>query len=294
MLSVSDRKSDSYLTYLDGELVHQELKVEQDTAQGIAARQRQTTIHQNIMSLCMEERELLKMKLPARRELQLRSQIMTLPWERFLAFVHKAPFRQQMGLAQAIPENGPRPVPEVSVIMPVGSTVSTLKSEFHDDTPETALKLSTSMTQPTNESESHQAAKESTKRKREASAAPGTPTNTSASDTKNARGARQSKRKYLSTARSTQHKHTLAQFSPEAYNVHTPRVGDDWEEFSFGEEKRLVGWQWLNGYARRVIKCPLLINGMRWLYRKEELALEKAGLRLLHEEGMGEEVVENA
>lgn len=294
MLSVSDQKSDSYLTYLDGELVHQELKVEQDTAQGTAARQRQTTIHQNIMSLCMEERELLKMKLPARRELQLRSQIMTLPWEHFLAFVHKAPFRQQMGLDQAIPENGPRPVPEVSVGMQVSGTVSTLKTELNDNTHNTRLNSSTSTTQPTNESESQQAANGSTKRKREGSAAPETPTNTSVRDTKNAGDARQSKRKYLSTARSAQHKPTLAQFSPEAYNVHTPRVGDDWEEFSFGEEKRLVGWQWLNGYARRVIKCPLSINGMRWLYRKEELALEKAGLRLLHEEGMGEEVVENA
>ena len=31
---------------------------------------------------------------------------------------------------------------------------------------------------------------------------------------------------------------------------------------------------------------------MRSLYRKEELALEKAGLRLDHEDGMGEEEVE--
>jgi len=293
-LRFPDRNCNYYIAFLDGELVYQELKVERDTARGIAARQRMTTVHQNIMSLCMEERELLKMKLPARRELQLRSQIMALPWEHFLAFVHKAPLRQQMGLAQAIPEDGPRDVPEVPVSMPVSGTVSTLKTESNDDTPHTPLKSSTSMTHPTVESESHQAANGSTKRKREASAPPETPTNTSASETKNARDARQSKRKHPSTARSAQHKHILAQFSPESYNVHTPRVGDDWEEFSFGGEKRLVGWQWLNGHARRVIKCPLSNNGMRWLYRKEELALEKAGLRLLHEEGMGEEVVENA
>ena len=287
-LRFSDRKFNSYNTYLDGELVHQELKVERDTARGIAARQRLTAIHQNFMSLCMEERELLKMKLPARQELQLRSQIMTLPWEHFLAFVHKAPFMQHMGLAQAIPENGPWPMPEISVSMPVNGTVCTLKTVSNDDTPNTPLKSSTSTIQPTNESESHQAANGSTKRKREASAAPETPTNTSASDTNNARDARRSKRKYPSTARSAQHNHILAQFSPESYNVHTARIGDDWEEFSVGGEKRLVGWQWLNGYARRVIECPRSNDGMRWLYRKEELALEKAGLRLLHEEGMGE------
>lgn len=57
-------------------------------------------------------------------------------------------------------------------------------------------------------------------------------------------------------------------------------------------EKRLVGWQWLNGYARRVITTPFTKFGLCWLSRKEELALEKAGLRLDHEGGMGEEVVE--
>lgn len=57
-------------------------------------------------------------------------------------------------------------------------------------------------------------------------------------------------------------------------------------------ERRLVGWQWLNGYARRVIKSPSTNFGVRSLCRKEEKALEKAGLRVNHEEGMGEEVAE--
>ena len=238
-LLLPDRNFDSYNVFLDGELVYQEFRDKRDPSWGIAARQRVTTVHQNIMSLCMEDSQLLKMKLPAQQELQLRSQIMTLPWECFLAFVHKAPFRQQMGLARATPENGPWSVLEASVSMPVSGTVSTLKTKSNDNIPNTPLKSSTSMKQPTNESESYQAANGSTKRKREDSAAAETPTNTSASNAKNARDARQSKLKYPSTARS-----------------------------------------------------PRAKTGMRWLYRKEELALEKAGLRLFHKDGMGEVVAE--
>lgn len=191
-------------------------------------------------------------------------------------------------------EDGPRPVPEASVSMSVSGTVRTLKTKSNDDTPNIPLKASTSMTQPTNESESHQAANGSTKRKREDSVAPETPTNTSASDVKIARHARQSKRKKSSTARSAQYRRVLAQFSQNSYNVHAARIGDDWEEFLLAGKKRLVGWQWLNGYARRVIKSPRSATGMRCLYRKEELALEKAGLRLVHEEGMGEATEEDA
>lgn len=55
-------------------------------------------------------------------------------------------------------------------------------------------------------------------------------------------------------------------------------------------QTRLVGWQWLNGYARRVIKSPSTKFGIRSILRKEERVLEKAGLRVNHEEGMGEEV----
>jgi hypothetical protein len=76
-------------------------------------------------------------------------------------------------------------------------------------------------------------------------------------------------------------------------NLHDIRagdIGDDWEEFLLKEETRSVGWQWLNGYARRVMKSPSTEIGMRPLIRREELALEKAGMRLDHEDGMGDEV----
>ena len=51
------------------------------------------------------------------------------------------------------------------------------------------------------------------------------------------------------------------------------------------QEKRLVGWQWLNGYARRVIKTRSQESAIRPLFQIEEVAVLKAGLKLDHDEG---------
>lgn len=236
----------------------------------------------------MEERELLKMKLPARRELQLRSQIMALPWEHFLAFVHKAPSGSKRTGSGNF-ENGPRPVPEVPVSMSVSGTVCTLKTESNDDTPNTPLKSSTSMTQPTieSESQSHQAANGSIKRKRGQCSSRNTSEHVGERHHECTRRTTKQAQTPINSPVCTTQTH-IGAIQPRiilrSYCAHWRRLG----RIFLGGEKRLVGWQWLNGYARRVIKCPRSNNGMRWLYRKEELALEKAGLRLLHEEGMGE------
>jgi hypothetical protein len=97
-----------------------------------------------------------------------------------------------------------------------------------------------------------------------------------------------------STTQSARHRRILRQFwhPKNPYDIHGGHIGDEWEEFILNGEKRLVGWQWLNGYARRVITTPFTKFGLAWLSRKEELALEKAGLRLDHEDGMGDEEVE--
>jgi hypothetical protein len=98
-------------------------------------------------------------------------------------------------------------------------------------------------------------------------------------------------KKPASTAQSPLHKHILRQFR-YPLNVHdvlAGHIGDDWEEFLLKGEKRVVGWQWLDGYARRVMKSPSTMFSVRPLLRTEELALEKAGLQLDHEDGMGGE-----
>jgi hypothetical protein len=262
------------------------------------------TIHNNIMSLSGEEWQLLLMKLP--NELQLRSQIMTLPWERFLAFVHGVPFRQQTGFA-LLRERRPLPMPAMALAVPATAIAEAPKTDSNEGSSRSSLESSTSKTPPTRESESHKATDESAKRKRKGSTFPETATDTrlSASDTeytavKNARHRGRSSpkprkpAKLVSKAQSARHKHILRQFRYplNLRDVYAGHFGDDWEEFSLKGETRSVGWQWLNGYARRVMKSPSTKAGVRPLIRKEELALEKAGLRLDHEDGMGDEVEE--
>ena len=292
--------------YFWGHLVYQDVLIAPDAAAVNGAQWRVSKVHQNWYSLCEEDQQHLMRKLPS--ELQLRSQIMLLPFERFLEFIYGIPPGQQIGAAQGTLESGALLVPPASVGMPASATASAIKMESNDDFLNSLLlKPSTSMTQPTNESESHQATDRSAKRKRDGSTFPQTAIvnmRPSASDTeytpvKNVRrkGRRSSpkpQKKPASTAQSPLHKHILRQFR-YPLNVHdvlAGHIGDDWEEFLLKGEKRLAGWQWLDGYARRVMKSPSTMFGVRALLRTEELALERAGLRLDHEDGMGEGEVE--
>ena len=287
----------------DWQHVHHEVVDARDVASCNAASQRAFTVGINFKSLGVEECQLLLSKLP--NELQLRSQIMSLPRERFLSFLYEAPFRQQHMEPASERENGTTAVPEAFVGMPASPTAAAVKMEPIDDP---VLRSSTVKTEPTNEWESRQAVDGNTKRKREGyeSSETATSMRPRTSDTRNAtavrrssseiRDARNARRgdrpwpKTPSQARTPEHKHISRQFRYPLnhHDVHGGHIGDDWEEFPLKGEKRLVGWQWFNGYARRVIKSPSTMFGMRSLLRPEELAVVKAGLRLVHEEGMGE------
>jgi hypothetical protein len=292
--------------YFWGHLVYQDILITPDAVAINSAQWRVSKVHQKFYSLCEEEQHLLLRKLPG--ELQLRSQIMLLDFDRFMDFVHSTPPRQRMGAAQETLERGTLLVPEASAGMPASATASAIKMEPNDDSPNSLfLKSLTSMTQPMNESESHQATDGSAKRKRDGSTFPETAipnmrpsaSNTEYTPVKSARhkGRRRSpkpQKKPASTAQSPLHKHILRQFR-YPLNVHdvlAGHIGDDWEEFLLKGEKRVVGWQWLDGYARRVMKSPSTMFSVRPLLRTEELALEKAGLQLDHEDGMGEGKVE--
>lgn len=280
--------------FIGAQLVYQDVVKARGTALQVAAHDRVNTVRHNIESLGEGGSRRLLMRLPDQAHLQLRSEIMALPFDLFVEFLRGAPLGQEMEPAKEALESGTLPVLEASVGVPASATAGAIKMESDHVSSNPHLRLTPFTTQPINESKSQQVLNGSTKRMRKDSTSPGSPKNTSASDTKNARNPRQSKRKCPSTARSAQHKHILAHFSAHEYDVYAARTGDDWEEFLFEGETRLVGWQWLNGYARRVIKCPFAQSGIRWLYRKEELALEKAGLRLDHDYGMGKEVLEDA
>jgi hypothetical protein len=295
------RNSDVYQVFVSGQLVHQETFDAQNAALGAAALERAKTIHRNIMSLSLENRELLMDKLFMQLHQQPGSQTVTLPWSAlwtYVDFPQEAPSKQPMGPAQGAPQSSSTPpVPEMFADTLASTTASVPKMESDADSPLSSLKSSTSKTPPTNVSKSHQTGDGSTKRKRDGSTSTKTATDTSASDTKNARDAWQSstkRRKLASKSQSARHRRILRQlWHPlNPYDIHGGHIGDEWEEFLFEGEKRLVGWQWLNGYARRVIKTPFTKFGVFWLSRKEELALEKAGLRLDHEYGIGDEVVE--
>ena len=104
-----------------------------------------------------------------------------------------------------------------------------------------------------------------------------------------------SRRYFALQVEDAQHQAIRAQFGPPYTwkGMAAGHIGDDWEELQILGKQRLVGWQWFNGYARRVIKTPSRELGMRPLFKREEIAVLKAGLQLDHDEGMSKDVVEN-
>jgi hypothetical protein len=93
-----------------------------------------------------------------------------------------------------------------------------------------------------------------------------------------------------------QHQAILAQFKPprNKKGIFAGRIGDDWEELLLDGKNRLVGWQWFKGYARRIIKSPTRKTGLRALHKLEELAVLRAGLKLDHDEGRGQDEVKDS